>query len=253
MSISDGERANVQAGAQADAQANENAAAHDVSHFDGTQWSAVARAAAAARKLNRTIAARQLDDSAAAAIADVLETAVERLGVTEPRNKLDDMLSRPYLREIYQDKLFPLPLEVGDEIEFDPFSLVGGALHPASLDLKFYKESDDSVTGVCSVDPAFAGPPERTHGGVMAMVFDEVMGALNRMRGHKGFTAWLRVDYRAATPLGTPLTLRGWVHSIERRKITLRATCHADGELTCEAEGLFVMPREQYADGETAS
>ncbi len=230
-----------------------NAAAHSASDFDGTQWSAVARAAAAARKLNRTLAARQLDDSAAARLADTLEDALDRIGQTPPRSKLDDMLSRPYLREIYQDKLFPLPLDVGDEIEFDPFSLAGGALHPASLDLKFYKETDDSVTGVCWVDPAFAGPPERTHGGVMAMVFDELMGALNRMRGHKGFTAWLRADYRAATPLEVLLALRAWVHSIERRKITLRATCHAGDKLTCEAEGLFVMPREQYVDGEAAS
>lgn len=232
-----------------DPSAQQDSAQHDVSHFDGTSWSALARAAAAARRLNRALAARQLDEAAANAIATTLEATLEGLGPTEPRSKLDDMLSRPYLREIYADKYFPLPLGPGDEIEFDPFSLAGGALHPASLDLRFYKESDVSVTGVCWVDPAFAGPPERTHGGVMAMVFDEMMGALNRMRGNKAFTAWLRADYRAATPLEVPLALRAWVERIERRKITLRATCHANDELTCEAEGLFVMPRDAEVDG----
>ncbi len=217
-------------------------------HEDLTDWSVVARAAAAVRRLNRALANRRIDDAELDEVTAVLESAAARLEQGALRDKLNDMLSRPYLREIYGGQYFPLPLEPGEEIEFDPFSIGGGVLHPASVEVKYYKESDSAVTGTATVDPMFAGPPERAHGGVVALILDELMGALNRMRGRQAFTGRLTVHYRAATPLNEPLHLRAWIQSTSGRKIVQHAEIYGPDGLCVNAEGLFIKPVDTPPD-----
>ncbi|WP_419921848.1 PaaI family thioesterase [Candidatus Poriferisodalis sp.] len=207
----------------------------------GHDWSAVEQAAAAMRRLNRALAGRRVDDAVLGEVTAAVTAAADRLEQGTLRVKLDDMLSRPYLREIYEGQFFPLPLEVGDEIEFDPFSIGGGLFHPASVDVRYFKESDEAVTGEAVVDPMFAGPPERTHGGVVALIIDELMGALNRMRGRQAYTGRLTVHYRAATPLGEPLRLRAWIRDTSGRKIIQHAEVHGPEGLCVTAEGLFIL------------
>ena len=204
-------------------------------------WAATERAAAAMRRLNQALANRRVDDDVLDEITATVEATAERLEQGTLRVKLDDMLSRPYLREIYENRYFPLPLEPGDEIEFDPFSIGGGVLHPASVNVKYFKESDEAVRGEAVVDPMFAGPPERTHGGVVALIIDELMGALNRMRGRQAYTGRLTVHYHAGTPLGVPLRLRAWVDHTSGRKIVQHAEAHGPDGMCVKAEGLFIL------------
>ena len=208
-------------------------------------WDAVAEAAKSARRLNQAISGRHLPDEALEEIAEAIESLAARFDSGEERNKLDDMLTRPHLAAIYAGQYTPLNLEVGDEIEFDPFSIAGGDLHPASIGLSFVKESDESVICTGTIDPLFAGPPERVHGGVQALIIDEVMGALNRMRGRQAYTAYLKVDYIGPAPLVVPVTFRAWVHNIEGRKITLRGSGDGPDGRFMEAEGLFVQRQDQ--------
>ncbi len=216
-------------------------------------WSAVGRAAAAMRRLNRALANRRVDDGVLDEVTAAVEAAAERLEQGTLRVKIDDMLSRPYLREIYEGQYFPLPLEPGDEIEFDPFSIGGGQLHPASVDVRYFKESDDAVRGEAVVDAMFAGPPERTHGGVVALIIDELMGALNRMRGRQAYTGRLTVHYHAATPIGEPLQLRAWIDHTSGRKIVQHADVHGPDGLCVRAEGLFIMRKDAPQAPETQS
>ncbi|MCY4517015.1 MAG: PaaI family thioesterase [Acidimicrobiaceae bacterium] len=207
----------------------------------GHDWSAVERAAAALRRLNQALTNRRVEDGVLDEITASVEANAARLEAGTLRVKIDDMLSRPYLREIYEGQYFPLPLSDGDEIEFDPFSIGGGQLHPASVEVRYFKESGESVTGEAVVDPMFAGPPERTHGGVVALIIDELMGALNRMRGRQAYTGRLTVHYRAATPLGVPLRLRAWIDHTSGRKIVQHAEVHGPDGLCVNAEGLFIL------------
>ena len=189
-----------------------------------TNWDATARTAAALRELNAAVAGRRVDDTVLDQIAaDVVELTARFAGST-PRDKHDDMMTRPHLAQLYAGVHTPLELGVGDIIEFDPVSIAGGEFHPASMGIEFHKESETSVTGVGVVDPMFAGPPERIHGGVQALIVDEVMGALNRMLGRQAFTARLTVNYRGPAPLGVPLSFRAWVDNVDGRKITILAT-----------------------------
>ncbi len=205
-----------------------------------SQWDAVAEAAAAARRLNREFCAKRVSDEQLTRIAGELSALADELGTGEPRSKEADMLSRPFLSDIYAGKFAPIPIADGEVIEFDPFSIGNGLLHPASIGIKFVRESAESIIGTCTIDPMFAGPPERAHGGMLALVIDEVMGTLIRMLGFQAFTANLSIDYRAPTPLGEPLRFRSWIANVEGRKRTLRATGHGPEGLCVEATGLFI-------------
>ena len=211
-------------------------------------WKAVAQVAKASRRLNRAISGKRISDTELEEIAEVVESLAARFDHGTERNKLDDMLTRPHLAAIYAGQHTPLDLKVGDEIEFDPFSIAGGELHPSAIGLSYVKDSEDSVIGTGIIDPMFAGPPERVHGGIQALIIDEVMGALNRMRGRQAFTAYLKVDYRGPAPLGVPITFRAWLDSVDGRKIKLLGSGDGPEGRFMEAEGLFIE-REDQAEG----
>ena len=211
-------------------------------------WKAVAQVAKASRRLNRAISGKRISDTDLEEIAEVVESLAARFDHGTERNKLDDMLTRPHLAAIYAGQHTPLDLKVGDEIEFDPFSIAGGELHPSAIGLSYVKDSEDSVIGTGIIDPMFAGPPERVHGGIQALIIDEVMGALNRMRGRQAFTAYLKVDYRGPAPLGVPITFRAWLDSVDGRKIKLLGSGDGPEGRFMEAEGLFIE-REDQAEG----
>jgi len=213
-------------------------------------WNALAKTADATRRLNRAISGRQLPDDALEEIAEIVESLAARFESGTERNKLDDMLTRPHLAAIYAGQHTPLELKQGDEIEFDPFSIAGGNLHPASIGLSFVKESEEKVICTGTIDPMFAGPPERVHGGIQALIIDEVMGALNRMRGRQAFTAYLKVDYRGPAPLGVPVTFTAWVHNTEGRKVTLMGFGDGPEGRFMEAEGLFIQREDQPANSQ---
>ena len=89
----------------------------------------------------------------------------------------------------------PLPVAVGDAVEFDPFSPGGGRLHPAAVGMDIRRDGDTAVVASVRVDPMFQGPPGRVHGGILAVLIDELMGTVNRMIGQRAYTARLAIDY----------------------------------------------------------
>lgn len=99
---------------------------------------------------------------------------------------------------------------------------------------------DDVIRGEVTLGAAYEGPPGCVHGGYVAGVFDELLGATQSLSGTQGMTANLRVDYRAPTPLHSRLELEGRLLGIDGRKITTYGTIHHEGTLTAEAHGLFI-------------
>jgi hypothetical protein len=92
---------------------------------------------------------------------------------------------------------------------------------------------------------AYEGPPTCVHGGIIAEVFDELLGSANILTGRAGMTGTLTVKYRRPTPLLSDLSLVARQTRIEGRKIFAWGGIYHDGELTAEAEGIFidVQPR----------
>jgi len=89
----------------------------------------------------------------------------------------------------------------------------------------------------------YEGPPGLVHGGVSAMVLDQLLGESAAVGGGPGMTARLTLHYRRPTPLGT-VSSEGWVDRTDGRKTIARGVLRdPDGNTTVEAEGLFVLPR----------
>jgi acyl-coenzyme A thioesterase PaaI-like protein len=87
---------------------------------------------------------------------------------------------------------------------------------------------------------AYEGPPRAVHGGIVAALFDELLGSLQRVAGLQAYTGELTIRYRALTPLHEELVFLGWIDDVRGRLIKARATCHAADTLTAEATALFI-------------
>ena len=82
------------------------------------------------------------------------------------------------------------------------------------------------------------------HGGVLPLLFDDVLGRLSSsLGGPPSRTAYLRVDFRNITPIEVDLTVDASVSRVEGRKRFLTGVLSHDGTVLAEAEGLWVELR----------
>jgi acyl-coenzyme A thioesterase PaaI-like protein len=91
------------------------------------------------------------------------------------------------------------------------------------------------------------GPPGHVHGGAMAAVLDEAMGAACWMNGHPTVAARIGVSFLEMLPVETETTVEAWIERKDGRKVQLRARLSdASGTAIAEADGLFiVLPDER--------
>ena len=139
------------------------------------------------------------------------------------------------------------------------FNMVSGSASALAPPLVLRREAGGLV-GETTLGVAYEGPPSYVHGGMSALLMDQVLGDTAAVAGVWGMTVHLELDYRGPLPIGERLVLRGRVAESEGRKslvvgtIALAAT--PDSPLV-EARGLFVTPRpeklEAYFGGITDS
>jgi len=123
-------------------------------------------------------------------------------------------------------------------------SPIRGELNPIAPPLRVETEQradgTSLVVAFANLGLAYEGPPHGVHGGWVAALFDDVLGASQKLAGSPGVTAKLEVSYRHVTPLEEDLRFEAWIESQQGRRIVARATCHAGTTLTAEAEALFI-------------
>ena len=85
------------------------------------------------------------------------------------------------------------------------------------------------------------GPPGHAHGGSMAAVMDEAMGAAAWTNGHPSVAVQLTIDFREMLPLGSVATAHVWAETVDGRKISMAGRLESDdGTVYCESRGLFI-------------
>lgn len=130
-----------------------------------------------------------------------------------------------------------------DPGEFFPYSPIVGLRNPIAPPVRLWRAAGAAggeIHGSATLGAAYNGPPDCVHGGVIAAVFDELLGCVCVTNGIGGFTGTLRVVYRTPTPIGVPLALRGWHDRSEGRKVFAKGTLYQGETLCAEAEGIFV-------------
>jgi acyl-coenzyme A thioesterase PaaI-like protein len=124
--------------------------------------------------------------------------------------------------------------------DFFPFSPMIGRYNALAPPLRI-DIVDGAVHGTANLDAAYEGPPGCVHGGVIAALFDELLGVANISSGVGAMTGTLTITYRSPTPLKTDLTFFAQVQHVEGRKVRTTGTIHAGERLCAEADGIFIL------------
>lgn len=128
-------------------------------------------------------------------------------------------------------------------IEGGKGSFVSGDQAGSILRVRYFRRlSDGRLVARAWFGSGATGPPGHAHGGAIAAVLDEAMGAAGWMAGYPVVAAHLEVDYKVMLPIGTDAFVEAWVESVEGRKVFLASSLEdEDHRLLAAAEGLFVM------------
>jgi len=142
--------------------------------------------------------------------------------------------------------------EVGDMTSpalYFPYSPIVGPLNAIAPPVRLHFDGD-RMRGRLILGAPYAGPPGCVHGGVVALIFDELLGCVNVSQGYGGFTGTLTIRYERKTPIEEPLALESWIDRVERRKIYTHGTISHGGLVTARAEGIFISAKP-LSDGES--
>lgn len=117
-----------------------------------------------------------------------------------------------------------------------------GLRNPVAPPLLTHRNPNGSVWSEFHLGAAYEGPPTFVHGGVSAMILDELLGEAASAGGKPGMTGTLTLVYRKPTPLGD---LRGesWIERSEGIKTWAKGHIIGPDGVTVEAEGVFILPR----------
>lgn len=111
-----------------------------------------------------------------------------------------------------------------------------------------YRDNGLAV-GHATLNASYEGPASFAHGGVGALLLDQVMGEAAHLAGRPGMTANLTLNYKAPTRLG-PVRVEGQAQPIvpgeeHKTRVVGRLYSLSGGEqtLSIEATGIFILPR----------
>jgi hypothetical protein len=201
---------------------------------------AAARAAATAvRRLGHALTGHIVADETLIQVQHLAAELAEQLEGGPRRDKRQQMLDRGNLGEFLRTGVWPGPVPDGDTIEFDPHSLIGGPLNPFGMGARYHRAGEESHCHV-TLGPAFEGPPERAHGGVVAAIVDESMATLLRVLGTVAYTGRLTVELVRAAPLGVELLFRSWLDRRDGRRLHIQCEGSAEGVVFVRSEGVFI-------------
>ena len=122
------------------------------------------------------------------------------------------------------------------------FSPVTGKGNPLAPPVAI-ERTETGARGRFTLGAAFEGPPGFSHGGITALVLDEVLGRTAAHGGNPAMTVGLELSYAAPTPLGVPLVVEAVLVERRGRTIRVEGTIAAEADpqtVMVEAEGTFV-------------
>lgn len=173
-----------------------------------------ARGGRAIRELGHAFVGHEVPAPLLTELTETLADLTTRLGELPPRSRDLDAYEERW-GEVYPQGR--VTRAYGDR----PIS---GQSSPWGLDLDVHRHGDE-IDARLTLRDAHEGAPGRSHGGVVAALFDDVFGFVLGVIGQAAFTGGLSIRYVTATPLHRPLSCRARATGRDGRKI------HMSGEL----------------------
>lgn len=191
------------------------------------------RAGRAIRQLGHAVVGHQAPPELLDELAATLDQYRDRFAQGEPRHREETSFAAREHRELVAD---------GERmLSYDdrPFS---GRSSPWGIDLAVHRRGDE-IEAEFTLDSAHEGAPGRSHGGIVAGMFDDVFGFVLDIIQQSAFTGELKIRYEAPTPLHRPLACRGRMRERTGRKIWIEGELvdlESAGQVVARAEGLFI-------------
>lgn len=111
---------------------------------------------------------------------------------------------------------------------------------PATVWVEVCADGQPKVLGHVTFGVIHEGIPGCVHGGMIAQLFDGVLGAANVAADCPGMTGTMSVRFHRPTPSGKELGIAALCRRREGRKIFSWAGLFVGDELTADADGLFI-------------
>lgn len=169
-----------------------------------------------------------------------MTTDVEHAEVEKVISAVDE-LTRRLLEQAVPG---PLGIQISDDGSVrNHGNAVVGHRNPMAPPLEIDRYPDGKTFSSFHLGPLYEGPPGLVHGGVSALILDQLLGEAAAAGGSPGMTGTLTLRYRRPTPLGD-LSGEAWIDHVDGYKTTVKGHLRDnEGRPTVEAEGLFVLPR----------
>lgn len=120
---------------------------------------------------------------------------------------------------------------------------VVGVRNPVAPPLEVQRSEEGRAWADFRLGAQYEGPPGLVHGGVTALILDQICGEAAAAGGKPGMTGTLTMRYRRGTPLGD-LRAEAWIDRTEGVKtFVIGRMADEQGETTVECEGIFILPR----------
>jgi acyl-coenzyme A thioesterase PaaI-like protein len=119
---------------------------------------------------------------------------------------------------------------------------VCGEENPNGLNIKVVYNGIGQVETEFMAEDRYRGWSDYLHGGVITLIFDEMLGWLSRYMGHDAMTARLEVRYRKPVPLGSRLTFNGVLERQIKGLLDIRLCAKLeDGTVAAEGTGRMMI------------
>ena len=181
------------------------------------------RAGRAIRDLGHAFIGRHATLEQIERLADAVEAINEELWPQQHRSRGDQPFGQDHFDDYPQGRFTS---------GFDDRP-VSGRSSPWGLDLDLHRHGDE-IEGRVTLRSAHEGAPGRSHGGIVAALFDDVFGFVLGIIRQPAFTGDLYIRYHAPTPLFRELACRVRLADRDGRKLFLT------GELTDVESGAVV-------------
>jgi len=195
-----------------------------------------ARAGQAIRDIGHAFIGRHATLEQIERLATVLEGIGAELWPADPRSRDQHPFAERQLEDYPQGRFEP---------RFDDRP-VSGRSSPWGLDLRLHRHGDE-IDARVTLRSAHEGAPNRSHGGIVAALFDDVYGFVLALLAQPGFTGELGIRYVAGVPIGVPLECRVRMDRQEGRKLYMTGELRDGDTVVARSTATFItIPRELF-------
>jgi len=117
---------------------------------------------------------------------------------------------------------------------------VCGEDNPEGFHLRVERDGEKGVKAEFLAKEIYRGWSRYLHGGVIGLIFDEMLGWTSYSLGYDSLTAKLEVKYRKPVPIGSKVIFRGRLEKEEKGFLFIRTEARLpDGTLAAEGWGMM--------------